>query len=100
MSIRETIIRYIDLYAGSEKRIVENAINDHFYEFRNENKTKIAVEESINWLIENKYISVVNYTAMTDIQKSFYESDGNCRIFKIIKGYNESEYLKEKYGSQ
>ena len=41
-------MRYIDVYEGSEKRIVENAINDHSYEFRNENKTKTAVEEGIN----------------------------------------------------
>lgn len=99
MSIKEAIIRYIDLYDGSEKRIMENVTHDHFYEFKNENKTKTAVEQSINWLIENKYISVANYNEMTDIQKSFCESDDCCRIFKIIKRYNESEYLKEKYDS-
>lgn len=99
-NIKETIIHYIDVYNGSEKRIVENTVREHFYEFRNENKTKIAVEQSIDWLIDNNYISVVNCNEMTDIQKSFHKSDGYCRIFKIIKRYNESEYLKEKYGSQ
>ena len=35
---------------------------------------------------------------MTDIERSFYESDGYCTIYRIIKRYYESEYLEEKYG--
>ena len=75
-NIKETIIHYIDVYNGSEKRIVENTVREHFYEFRNENKTKIAVEQSIDWLIDNNYISVVNCNEMTDIQKSFHKMKG------------------------
>jgi hypothetical protein len=100
MDIRKLIIRYIDVYEGSEKRIIENVISNHSYEFNSSSKAKIAVEANIDWLVDNKYICVVNYNEMTDMQKRFYESDGYCRIFKIIKRYNESEYLKEKYSSQ
>lgn len=100
MDIRESIIHYIDVYEGSEKRIIKNVIATHSHEFTSASNAKSIVEANICWLIENKYISVVNYNEMTDMQKRFYESDGYCRIFKIIKRYNESEYLKEKYGSQ
>ena len=100
MNIKESIMHYIYVYEGSEKRIIENVSADHAYEFKSSSKAKIAVEANIDWLMENKYISAVNYTEMTDMQKRFYESDGYCRIFKIIKRYNDSEYLKEKYGSQ
>lgn len=93
-------MHYIYVYEGSEKRIIENVSAAHAYEFKSSSKAKIAVEANIDWLIDNNYISVINFNEMTDIQKSFYESDGYCRIFKIIKRYNESEYIKEKYGSQ
>lgn len=97
--MKESIMHYISVYEGSEKRIIENVTSTHSYEFNSPSKAKIAVEANIDWLIENKYIGVVNYNEMTDMQKRFYESDGYCRIFKIIKRYNDSEYLKEKYGS-
>ena len=99
MNIKESIIYYITLYYGSEKRIIENVVADHLYEFLNVSRAKSAVKSNIDWLIENMYISVVDYTEMDSYQKNYYESDGYCRIFKIIKRYNESEYLKEKYGS-
>lgn len=36
---------------------------------------------------------------MTDSEKRYYESD-YCTIYRIVKRYNESEYLKEKYGEK
>ena len=97
MNIKESIIHYIDVYDGSEKRIVEKTVSAHMGEFRKQSDAKRAVESAISWLIENKYIRVVNYQDMTDMEKRYYESDC-CTIYRIIKRYNESEYLKEKYG--
>ncbi len=99
MNIKESIIHYIGVYDGSEKRIIENTISDHMYEFGKQSDARRAVESNILWLIENKYIEFVNYQNMTDMEKRYYESDGYCSIYRIIKRYNESEYLSEKYGS-
>lgn len=98
MNIKETIMHYIDVYEGSEKRIVEKTAYCYECEFKNMSQAIQAVEKCIIWLIENKYIVRVNYNEMNEIQRRYFESDC-CNMYKIIKRYNESEYLKEKYGS-
>ena len=98
MYIKETIKHYIDVYNGSEKRVLEKTAYSHRYEFKNMEKAILAVNQCIIWLIENNYIVRVNYDEMDEMQRRYFESDG-CNIYKIIKRYNESEYLKEKYGS-
>ena len=35
MNIKESIIHYIGVYDGSEKRVIENTVSDHIYEFKN-----------------------------------------------------------------
>ena len=99
MNIKESIIHYIVVYDGSEKRIIDRTVSDHIYEFRKKADAVKAVESNIWWLVENKYIEVVPYQNMTDMERRYYESDGFCTIYRIIKRYNESEYSKEKYGS-
>ncbi|MBQ6837855.1 MAG: hypothetical protein IJO44_03365 [Clostridia bacterium] len=99
MNIKETIMHYIDIYDGSEKRVIEKTICSHRNEFENIEKAYSAVNNYIVWLIENKYIVRVNYNEMNESQKHYFESDC-CTIYKIIKRYNEAEYLKEKYGVQ
>lgn len=89
MTIKESLIHYIDVYDGSEKRIIDNTVSDHMYEFRKQSEAKRTVESNILWLIENKYIKAVSYQDMTDMEKRYYESDGYCRIYRIIKRYSE-----------
>ncbi len=98
MDIKETIIHYIDVYSGSEKRVIEKTANDCSFMYRSKDEVNKAINANINWLLDNNYIEVVDYSHMDDSQKSFYNSDGYCTIYKVIKRYNESEYLKEKYG--
>lgn len=88
MTIKESLIHYIDVYDGSEKRIIDNTVSDHIYEFRKQSDAKRAVEVNILWLIENKYIKAVSYQDMTEMEKRYYESDGYCTIYRIIKRYN------------
>lgn len=99
MNIKESIIHYIGVYDGSEKRVIENTVSDHIYEFKKQSDTRQAVESNIFLLVENKYIQVVRYQDMTDSEKRYSESD-YCTIYRIVKRYNESEYLKEKYGEK
>lgn len=95
MNIKETIMHYISVYCGSEKRIVENTIEDHMKEFRKKSEVENAVRECISWLLEKNYISLIyNRSEMTDCEKRYYESD-NCVIYRIIKRYNDEEYLKQ-----
>ncbi|MBQ6825350.1 MAG: hypothetical protein IJP34_01650 [Clostridia bacterium] len=96
MKIKETIMHYIGVYDGCEKRVIQRTIESHRSEFKNKDQAFLAVNECIIWLIKNKYIAMVNYNEMTDMQKRYFESDGGL-IYSIIKRYNESEYLKEKY---
>lgn len=100
MNIKESIIHYIGVYDGSEKRVIENTVSDHIYEFKKQSDARQAVESNIFWLVENKYIQVVRYQDMTDSEKRYYESDGYCTIYRIVRRYNESEYLKEKYSEK
>ncbi|MBP3560655.1 MAG: hypothetical protein J6K49_08320 [Clostridia bacterium] len=99
MSIKETIMHYIDIYDGSEKRIIEKTAYNHKNEFKNMEQAYSSINKHIIWLIENKYIVRVNCDEMNESQKRYFESDC-CTIYKIIKRYNEAEYLKEKYGVQ
>ena len=98
MNIKESIIHYIDVYDGSEKRIVENVISTHRHDFSNESQAKEIVHNNLKWLVENGYIAVVKFEEMSDMQKRYYESDDFCSIYKINKRYSENEYLKSKYG--
>ena len=88
MTIKESLIHYIDVYDGGEKRIIDNTVSDHMYEFRKQSEAKRTVESNILWLIENKYIKAVSYQDMTDMEKRYYKSDGYCTIYRIIKRYN------------
>lgn len=83
----------------AKKRVIENTVSDHIYEFKKQSDTRQAVESNIFLLVENKYIQVVRYQDMTDSEKRYSESD-YCTIYRIVKRYNESEYLKEKYGEK
>lgn len=100
MNIKESIIHYIDVYDGSEKRILENVISSHQNEFSNESQAKEIVHNNLMWLVENGYISIVKFEEMTDMQRRFYESDDFCSIYKTKKRYSENEYLKSKYGGE
>lgn len=99
MCIAETIMRYIDIYDGSEKRIIKRTVQSHMHEFKKEIDAINSVKSTLKWLVENGYIEIVSFQNMTDMQKRYYESDGFCSIYSIIKRFNESEYLKEKYSS-
>ena len=58
MNIKESIMHYIDVYDGSEKRIVENVISSHRHAFLNESQAKEIVHNNLRWLVENGYIRV------------------------------------------
>lgn len=92
MNIKESIIHYIGVYDGSEKRLIDRTVSNHLYEFRKKADAVKAVESNIRWLVENRFIEVVPYQSMTDKERHYFESDGFCTIYRIIKRYNESEY--------
>lgn len=91
MKIKELIMHYIDVYEGSEKRIILNVTNDYATEFESERDARNIVRENINWLVTNGYISVVERDQMTEMQRRYHESDGYCTIYKKIKRYNGSD---------
>lgn len=91
MGIKGKIMHYITCYDGSEKRIIDNILNDIGYT----KKTKSAVERSIRnciwWLIDNNYIKIVPYNELNEFEKRYYESDGYCTIYRIINYYHDDD---------
>ena len=92
MVIKETIMHYIDVYDGCEKRVIQKTISDHRWEYRKIPEAEQDVKANIHWLVENGYIKAVPYSEMNDRHKTFYLSD-YCTIYQIIRRFNESEYL-------
>lgn len=96
MSVKETIMHYVDCYSGSEERVIAHTISKHRNEFKNQAIAREVVEHCISWLITNKYLCVLNYNEMDTIQKQYFHDDC-CKILRKIKRYSESEFFKEKY---
>lgn len=99
MNIKETIMHYITVYYGSGKRVIQNTVSDFLYQFKKRTDAERTVNASLDWLLENKYIKVVDYQEMTDMEKRYFESDGYCTIYRKLKRFNESEYLQERYNN-
>lgn len=95
MNMYETIMRYIDIYGGSEQRIIENTVSDFVYNYKNKTEAKNAVINSILWLLNNNYIKSVNFTEMIEDERRYYSSD-DCAIYRVLKRYNEKEYYEQQ----
>ena len=98
MNIKETIMHYVVCYDGSEERVIQKTISKHRSEYKDQLEARETVVSCIQWLINHNYLSVLSYNEMTSIQKQ-YCNDDCCRILNIMKRYNESEFLEEKYGN-
>lgn len=92
-------MHYITVYYGSGKRVIQNTVSDFLYQFKKRTDAERTVNASLDWLLENKYIKVVDYQEMTDMEKRYFESDGYCTIYRKLKRFNESEYLQERYNN-
>lgn len=95
---RELIIHYLRVYDGSSKRAIENTAEAIRWNYKKASGAIEAARSALFWLLENKYIVFVPYNEMNEFEKRYYESDC-CEIYRVLKSFDESEYLKEKYGS-
>ena len=96
MNIKETIMHYISVYCGSEKRVVEHTIEDHIREFHKKSEAENAVKKCISWLLEKNYVSLIyNRSDMTDCEKRYFDSD-KCLIYRVIKKFDEIEYYESQ----
>ena len=95
MDIKNSIMHYIAVYSGSEKRIIENVTNDHLSDFRKKTDAENAITNNLNWLVKNGYIAAIELQNMTADERSYFDSD-MCTIYRIIRQYNEIEYYEER----
>lgn len=96
MNIKETIMHYISVYCGSEKRVVEHTIEDHIREFHKKSEAENAVKKCILWLLEKNYISLIcNRSDMTDCEKRYFDND-KCSIYRVVKKFDEIEYYESQ----
>ncbi len=96
MNINETILHYIRCCDGSEKRVLQRTIAHHRSEFRNQFEAEETVEKCILELLKYNYIVEVKYNDMNEIEKQLFKDDC-CKIFRVVRQYNENEFRKEKY---
>ena len=95
MSINETIVHYIKCCDGSEKRVMQRTISRHRSAFRNQLEAEATVEKCILELLKFNYIEEVKLNDMNEIEKQLFLDDC-CRVFRVVRKYNEDEFQKEK----
>ena len=95
MTINETIIHYIRCYSGSENRVVQKTVSKHIHSFKNRFEAENAVERCISDLLYYNYIQDVAFCDMDETERQYYSND-YCRIFRVIRSFNEAEYIEEK----
>lgn len=88
MIIKDSIQHYINVYHGSENRVIDNTIRD----CRCKRKD---VEINIDWLIAKGYVKAVEFINMTDLEKAYYNSD-HCTILRNLKKFDEIVYYEEE----
>lgn len=94
---RILIIHFLSVYDGSSKRAIENTTEAIKWNYKKASDAVEAARSALFWLLENKYIAFVPYNEMNEFEKRYYESD-RCEIYRVLKSFDESEFLKEKYG--
>ena len=96
---RELIIYYLGVYDGSSKRAIERTADDIKWSYKKIADARNAAQDALYWLLDNKYVVYVPYNEMNEFERRYFDSDC-CDIYRVLKRFDESEYLKEKYGNK